>query len=66
MGDLNQEMEFYLSTENDLAARYAGQFLVIKGGQVQGAYADALKAITAAREQGLESGSFLLQRCCAK
>jgi hypothetical protein len=64
MGDLNQEIEFFLSTETELAARYAGQFLVIKDGQVHGAYADALKAIAAAREKGLQTGSFLLQQCC--
>ena len=59
---LQAEFDYYLQHQAELAKQYQGLFVVIKNGEVLGAYATAGDA---AREtvRAHEPGTFLIQRC---
>lgn len=59
---LEKEFRYYLSHQQDLATRYGGQFIVIKGEDVLGAYPTQDEAILkTVPEHPL--GTFLVQFC---
>ena len=56
------ELDFFISHQDDLVRRYNGKVLVLKGRQVVGVYRDMQEAyIEAQREHKL--GTFMLQHC---
>ena len=57
---LQKEFEYYLAHQDEIVEKYDGKYVVIKGGQVLGAYDDELMAITAT-EKSHELGTFLVQ-----
>ena len=59
---LQKEFEYYLAHQGELVEKYRGKFVVIKGDQVLGAYADELEAIQKT-SQTHELGTFFVQRC---
>ena len=61
MPDLTKEFEYYTSHQEELVGKYAGKFIVIKGGKVDGAYGTQEEAYTKAREKH-ELGTFIIQR----
>ena len=59
---LEKEFRYYLDHQNELVKRYKGKFVVIKAGQVLGAYDDQLEAVKKTAESH-EMGTFLVQKC---
>lgn len=59
---LEQEFQYYLDHQADLARQYAGKVLVIKGGTVIGVYDSEIEAIEKTTERE-PIGTFLVQRC---
>jgi len=56
------ELDFFISNQDDLVRRYRGKVLVLKGRQVVGVYRDLLEAYFEAQREH-ELGTFMLQRC---
>lgn len=59
---LEKEFEYYLRNQAALVKKYNGKFVVIKGGQVIGAYDSDIEAISEASKKH-ELGTFLVQKC---
>lgn len=59
---LTREFEFFKANQEELVAKYRGQYLVIVDAAVVGAYSSALDAYVAAQEK-YEPGSFMIQAC---
>jgi len=57
---LQKEFQFYLDHQDEMVAKYEGRFIVIKGGEVLGAYDDELSAI-GETQKSHELGTFLVQ-----
>ncbi|MGA2286727.1 MAG: hypothetical protein ABSG55_10730 [Dehalococcoidia bacterium] len=57
---LQKEFEFYLSHQDEMVAKYDGKYIVIKDGEVLGAYDDELAAIMETQKSH-ELGTFLVQ-----
>ncbi len=58
---LRDEFQFYLDHQDELVKQFDGKFVVIKDGEVLGAYDDELRAIT--ETQKLHAlGTFLVQK----
>ena len=59
---LKDEFEYFLKHQKELADKYNGKFLVIKGQKVIGVYDSELKAVeeTSKKEK---LGTFLVQKC---
>ena len=58
---LKKEFEYYLAHQDEMVQKYNGKFIVIKDGEVLGAYDDELTAITETRK-AYELGTFLVQK----
>lgn len=58
---LEKEFQFYLDHQDEMVAQYDGKFIVIKGGEVLGAYDDELTAVTETQKSH-EIGTFLVQQ----
>ena len=58
---LQKEFDFYLSHQKEMVEKYDGKVIVIKNGEVLGAYDDELAAVTIT-QQSHELGTFLIQR----
>ena len=58
---LQKDFEFYLSHQNEMVEKYDGKFIVIKNGEVLGAYDDELVAVTTTQKSH-ELGTFLVQK----
>jgi len=58
---LEKEFQYYLDHQDEMVAKYDGKFVVIKDGEVLGAYADELTAITETQKSH-EIGTFLVQK----
>lgn len=56
------ELQYFISNQNELVGKYPGKVLVIMGNQVIGVYSSALEAYTSAKEK-FEIGSFMIQPC---
>jgi hypothetical protein len=61
---LKKEFQYYLDHQDEMVSKYDGQVVVIKNGQVLGAYGDELTAIAETRKSH-EVGTFLVQRVSA-
>jgi len=59
---LEKEFKFYLKHQNELVEKYDGQFVVVKGRKVIGAYNSEDEAIKKTIEEH-ELGTFLVQKC---
>lgn len=59
---LEREFEFYLERQGELVSRYRGKFVVIRDGEVIGAYDDEIEAIEKTAQR-FPLGSFLVQKC---
>ena len=58
---LKKDFEFYLSHQNEMVEKYDGKYIVIKNGDVLGAYDDELMAVTETKKSH-ELGTFLVQK----
>ena len=58
---LKAEFDYYLAHQSDLVALYNGKFIVIKNGEVIGAYDDDLTAINETQKEH-RLGTFLVQK----
>ena len=58
---LTDDFEFYLAHQDEIVEKYDGKFIVIKDGEVLGAYDDELTAI-AETQKTHKLGTFLVQR----
>lgn len=58
---LKKEFDYYLAHQAELVEKYNGKFVVIKDGQVIGAYDKELTAIAEAQKLGHKAGTFLVQ-----
>ena len=61
---LHDEFQYYLDHQAELAQRYQGRYIVIKGGRLLGDYETAEDAVRATAPTN-ELGTFLVQRCDA-
>ena len=61
---LRDEFEYYLEHQAELAAKYQGRYLVIKGHRLLGDYTTADEAVRSTTPAH-EPGTFLVQRCDA-
>ena len=57
---LTDDFEFYLAHQDEIVEKYDGKFIVIKDGEVLGAYDDELTAI-AETQRTHKLGTFLVQ-----
>ncbi len=62
MNQLEKEFKYYLEHQEELVNKYNGKFIVIKNGEVIGAYDSDLEAIEKTTEKH-ELGTFLVQKC---
>ncbi len=62
MEKLEREFKYYLEHQNELVKKYNGKFIVIKNGEVIGAFDSELEAVEKTAEQH-ELGTFLVQKC---
>ncbi len=58
---LGKEFAYYLAHQDEMVKKYNGKYIVIRNGQVLGAYDDELTAITETQKSH-ELGTFLVQR----
>ena len=58
---LQDEFQFYLDHQDELVEKYEGKYIVIRGGEVLGAYDDELTAVTETQKSH-PLGTFLVQR----
>jgi hypothetical protein len=61
---LRAEFEYYREHQAELAEKYQGRFIVIKGGVVLGDYETATEAVHVTART-CKPGTFLVQRCDA-
>ncbi|MBT1698263.1 hypothetical protein KK083_15325 [Fulvivirgaceae bacterium PWU4] len=59
---LEQEFKYYLTHQKELVEKYKGQFIVIVGEKVVGAYDSFEKALSESQNK-FEAGKFLIQEC---
>ena len=57
---LQKEFQFYLDHQNEMVGKYDGKYIVIKDGEVLGAYDDELAAIIQTQKSH-KLGTFLVQ-----
>jgi hypothetical protein len=58
---LKKEFEYYIAHQDEMVEKYDGKFVVLKDGQVLGAYEDELAAINETKKTH-ELGTFLVQK----
>lgn len=59
---LEKDFDFYLAHQEEFVKKYNGQYIVIKNGQVLGAYSSDIEAITETSKNH-DLGTFLVQYC---
>lgn len=59
--ELEKELEYYKTNQEELVRKYVGKFLVIKNQEVQGVYDTEIEAYNKAKEK-FELGTFLIQK----
>ena len=60
--NLQKQLEYFKSHQDEFVRKYEGKFLVIKDQAVQGVYDTEMEAYTDAKEK-FELGTFLIQQC---
>ena len=63
MKPLEREYHYYMAHEDELVDQYEGQYIVIQGIRVLGAYADQFEAVEKMLAQGLTPGTFMVHKC---
>jgi hypothetical protein len=58
----DEELEYFISNQDDLVKKYRGKFLVIKGKSILGVYPSALEAYLSAQRSN-DLGSVMIQSC---
>lgn len=58
----NEELNFFISHQNELLSKYQGKVLVIKGQTVVGVYQNPLEAYFEAQKK-YDIGTFMIQPC---
>ena len=58
---LQKDFEFYLANQAEMVEKYDGKFIVIKDGEILGAYDDEITAVTETQKEH-ELGTFLIQK----
>lgn len=58
---LQRDFEFYRSHQDEMVEKYDGKYVVIKNGDVLGAYDDDLTAVTETQKSH-KPGTFLVQK----
>ena len=58
---LQNDFDFYLAHQAEMVEKYDGKYIVIKNGEVLGAFDDELTALTETKKSH-ELGTFLLQK----
>jgi hypothetical protein len=58
---LEEEFQYYLVHQDEIVAKHNGKFVVIKGGNLVGVFADELTAVSETAKTH-ELGSFLVQK----
>ncbi len=59
---LKNEFQYFLDHQDELVKQHEGKFIVIKGGEVLGAYDTELEAIEETTKEH-KLGTFLVQEC---
>ena len=62
--DLRKEFEWYIANQETMVEQYDGKVIVIKNGEVLGAYETELDAVLVTRKHH-EQGTFIVQRVSA-
>ena len=57
-----EELDFFISNQEDLVRDFQGKFLVLKGKKLLGVYPDALSAYIETQKEH-PAGSFMIQPC---
>ena len=57
-----EELNYFISNQDDLVKKHRGKFLVIKGNEVIGVYSSPLDAYIDASKSH-KSGTFMIQPC---
>ena len=60
--NLQKQLEYFKSHQDELVKKYKGKFLVIKDQEVKGVYDTEMEAYTDAKKK-FELGTFLIQQC---
>jgi len=60
--NLQKQLEYFKTHQEELVKKYEGKFLVIKNQEVQGIYGTEIEAYTEAKKK-FELGTFLIQHC---
>ncbi len=60
-GNLQKQLEYFKSHQDELVRKYRGKFLVIKDQDVKGVYDTEIEAYTDAKKK-FELGTFLIQQ----
>ena len=58
---LQKDFEFYLANQAEMVEKYDGMFIVIKDGEILGAYDDEIAAVKETQREH-ELGTFLIQK----
>lgn len=59
---LKKEFDYYLAHQAELVKQYNGKYVVIKNGEVLGAYDSQATAVSETEQAGHERGTFLVQK----
>lgn len=59
---LKEELDFFITNQDELVKQYAGKILVIKNKEVIGVYNNVLEAYLEAQKEN-ELGTFMIQPC---
>jgi hypothetical protein len=62
MKPLEKEFDYYIAHQKELVEKYNGQIIVIKNGQILGAYDSEIKAIDETLKHHA-LGTFLVKKC---
>lgn len=62
--NLQKELEYFMSHQEELVKKYDGRFLVIKDQKVEGDYDTQIEAYNEAQKR-FELGTFIIQQCLA-
>ncbi len=57
---LRRELQYYIAHQEELVAKYNGQFIVLKGEAVEGVFDSELEALRYARKHH-QPGSYMIQ-----
>jgi hypothetical protein len=62
MSQLEDELQYYISNQEELVSKYEGKYLVIKDKKVVGVFESEIQAYDDSKDK-YELGTFLIQPC---